>query len=350
MMNPPQELKQPLIAARSVSKSYRCGKGIVHALQHVNLTVQRGDIFGIIGPSGAGKSTLLRCLIHLLKPSSGHIYYNGRDVSELEGKDLLSFRMKMGMIFQHFNLFSARTVAENIAYPLELAGMPPEEIKRRVDELLALVGLSDKRDAYPATLSGGQKQRVGIARALANSPEVLFCDEATSALDPRTTRDILDLLKKINQTLGLTIVLITHDMEVIKRICHRVAVIDGGKIVEEGSVFNLFANPLHPTTKHFIQSSSHEIPETFFKERSEGQKLLRLKFMGTAASEPLISQIVKLYHVDANILLGWIDHLQTASIGTLIVELTGSAEGIAGALDYLTRKSVSYDILEGYAS
>jgi D-methionine transport system ATP-binding protein len=335
-----------MIQINSVSKTYHHAGLATHALRDVNLTIKKQEIYGIIGLSGAGKSTLMRCLAGLISPTSGTISFHGQDINHLRKQDLRQFRHKIGMIFQHFNLLSSRTVAQNIAYPLEIAGVPKSQHKERVDELLKLVGLSAKRDAYPSLLSGGEKQRVGIARALANRPDVLFCDEATSALDPKTTKEILELLKSINKNLSVTIVLITHDMEVIKRICHKVAVIEAGKIVEEGPVAEVFADPKHPTTKNFIQGSSHEIPEEFFKPSSPDRKLLRLRFKGTSASEPLISQIVKKYHLDANILLGWIDRLQTTTVGTLIIELTGPADGIAGALEYLTEKNTHYEVLQ----
>ena len=335
-----------MIEIESVSKSYQQGDKIVYALQDVCLSIDKGDIFGVIGMSGAGKSTLIRCLAGLVQPSLGKILYRGSDIAVWQKKDMRQFRKNIGMIFQHFNLLSSRTVAGNVAYPLEIAGVSKEEIEKRVEELLGLVGLKEKRNAYPSRLSGGEKQRVGIARALANHPEVLLCDEATSALDPKTTREILDLLKGINKKLGVTIVLITHEMEVIKRICNKIAVIEQGRIIEEGPVSEIFADPKMTTTKQFLQGTSHEIPPEFFKEISPNRKLLRLKFKGTAAGEPVISQIIQKFNVEANILLGWIDKLQTAVIGTLIIELTGSPEGIKNALNYLKEKDVQYEILE----
>jgi D-methionine transport system ATP-binding protein len=236
-----------------LSKSFRsCGKEL-QALDQVTLNIERDDVYGIIGLSGAGKSTLIRCIANLLKPSSGSILFDGNDLSQLKKNQLLQFRQKIGMIFQHFNLLTSRTVAGNIAYPLEIANISKENQEKRVDELLKLVGLSAKRDVYPALLSGGEKQRVGIARALANAPDVLLCDEATSALDPRTTREILRLLKSINAKLGLTIVLITHEMGVIRGICNKVAVIEKGSIVEEGLVSKVFADPQHARTLEFLQ-------------------------------------------------------------------------------------------------
>lgn len=336
----------PLIQVEAVSKSFTRNNTTVVALQEVSLCVEAGDVYGIIGLSGAGKSTLIRCLAKLVTPSSGRVVFSGTDLA-LMGKGALSaFRKNIGMIFQHFNLLSSRTVAGNIAYPLEIAGVNKQEIERRIDELLGLVGLTEKRESYPSQLSGGEKQRVGIARALATSPAVLLCDEATSALDPKTTQEILSLLKKINQKLGVTIFLITHEMEVIKQICNKVAVIEKGRIVEDGLVSSVFSDPQHPTTKNFLQSTAHEIPAEFFKEISAERKLLRLRFKGQASSEPIISDIVRKFHVDANILLGWIDRLQTFTVGTLVIELTGSAQGIQDALRYLTEKNVHCEVLE----
>ena len=331
-----------MIEAVAVSKTYKT----TEALKNVSLTVAKGDVYGIIGMSGAGKSTLIRCLSRLILPTSGKIMFQGVDIASLRGKALRNFHMKTGMIFQHFNLLSSRTVRGNVAYPLEIANMQKAEQALRIEELLKLVGLSSKIDCYPNALSGGEKQRVGIARALANHPEILFCDEATSALDPKTTQEILDLLKVLNRKLGLTIVLITHDMEVIKKICNKTAVIEAGRIVEEGPVARVFGDPQHPTTRRFIQSSAHEIPLDLIQPLSPNRKLLRLRFKGKAAAEPIISLIVKKFHVEANILLGWIDHLQTVSIGTLVIEMTGSPEGIESALQFITEHDVHWEAIE----
>lgn len=335
-----------IIEIFNLSKSYGSEKKAVHALQNISLVIEKGDIYGIIGLSGAGKSTLMRCLSRLIEPTSGKIFFESNNIAQMSKRALCNFRKKIGMIFQHFNLLNSRTVAKNISYPLEIANVSIEEQNRRVAELLGLVGLEGKKKSYPSQLSGGEKQRVGIARALANKPNVLLCDEATSALDPKTTKEILNLLKNIHKKLGITIVLITHDMEVIKQICNKVAVIENGKIVEEGLVVDVFANPKHKTTKHFLQNTSHQIPLEFLKEISPYRKLLRLKFKGKAASEPIISEIVRKFNVNANILLGWIERLQTLCIGTLIIELTGPSEGIAGALNYLTEKAVDYEVVE----
>lgn len=339
-------MTDPIIEVDAISKSYTHAKKSVHALQDVSLLIEKGDIYGIIGLSGAGKSTLIRCLSRLVIPTSGRILFQGSDIARMDKRALREFRKNIGMIFQHFNLLSSRTVAGNIAYPLEIANVSVEQQNTRIDELLGLVGLKEKKENYPSNLSGGEKQRVGIARALANNPDVLLCDEATSALDPKTTREILSLLKNVNKKLGLTIVLITHEMEVIKQICNKVAVIENGRIAEEGLVTEVFFEPKHTTTKHFLQSASHEIPPEFFKEISPNRKLLRLRFKGKAAGEPIISEIVRRFNLDANILLGWIDRLQELSIGTLVIELTGPSQGIQDALNYLHEKTVHYEVIE----
>lgn len=335
----------PLLEVDSVTKIYTHNNKTTYALNGVSLKVMPHDIYGIIGLSGAGKSTLLRCMAGLIKPTSGKILFQNQDISSLSKEGLRCFYLKIGMIFQHFNLLSSRTVAGNIAYPLEIAGVPKQEQEKRIHELLDLVGLLHKKKAYPISLSGGEKQRVGIARALAHQPEILFCDEATSALDPKTTQDILELLKQINQKLGVSIILITHDKEVIKKVCNKMAVIEKGDIVEQGLVSHMFTQAKHPTTQQFMQGSPHQIPQEFFEIDSPNRKLVRLKFQETAASEPLISQIIKKYHVDANILLGWIDRLHTTTVGTLIVELTGQPENITEALDYLNQKTVQHEVL-----
>lgn len=336
----------PLIQLQSVSKTYKRAKKTIFALKDISLSIDSQDIFGIIGLSGAGKSTLIRCLVRLIIPSSGKILFHGKDLVTMGKHELRSFRKKTGMIFQHFNLLSSRTVVENISYPLEIAGVPKETRASRIDELLHLTGLSEKKEAYPAQLSGGEKQRVGIARALANHPEVLFCDEATSALDPKTTKEILSLLETINKNLGVTIVLITHEMEVIKHICNKVAVMENGTIVEEGFAEKIFSEPAHPTTKRFLEKTTHELPEELFPPLSANRKLLRLSFKGRVAGEPIISQLVRKFDVNANILLGWIDRLHTLFLGTLIIELSGNRDNINRALEYLQEKSVHYEIID----
>lgn len=330
-----------MIQIDSLSKFYPGNP--VPALQNVNLSIHKGDIFGLIGQSGAGKSSLIRCLASLIQPSSGAIFFHGRNIAFNQGKELRDYRKNIGMIFQHFNLLTSRTVTENVAFPLEVTGIKDPA---RVDELLDLVGLSAKKNAYPLQLSGGEKQRVGIARALAGKPEILLCDEATSALDPKTTKEILDLLKEVNKTLGVTIFLITHEMEVIRRICNKVAVMDRGLIVEQGLVTDIFFNPTQSITKSFLQNSTHEIPEEFFKSVAPNRKLLRLTFKGKTAGEPHISRMIQNFQVEANILLGWVDNLQTNTIGNLVIELTGVPEKVEKGLAYLKEQGIVCEELE----
>ena len=246
-----------MIELSHISKEFVSGKRTVHAVQDVSLTIDKGEIFGMIGFSGAGKSTLVRCINLLERPTSGKVIVDGQDMLSLSAKELRQARKKIGMIFQHFNLMPSRTVAGNVAYPLRGSGLSKQQITEKVQRLLDLVGIGDKAEAYPKQLSGGQKQRVAIARALANDPNVLLCDEATSALDPQTTKAILQLLKHLNETLGITVVIITHEMAVVKEICHRVAVMEHGKVVESGEVFNIFANPREDITKNFIHTTSN---------------------------------------------------------------------------------------------
>jgi D-methionine transport system ATP-binding protein len=335
----------PLFQLQSITKNYQHAGKEISALSSISLTICQQDIYGIIGLSGAGKSTLIRCLARLVIPSSGTILFHGKDLKTFNKAELRAFRKKAGMIFQHFNLLSSRTVSENIAYPLEIEGVSKSEQEACVTELLALVGLLEKKDAYPSQLSGGEKQRVGIARALANRPEVLFCDEATSALDPKTTKEILNLLKTVNRQLGVTIILITHEMEVIKQICNKVAVIEKGQIVEEGQVVDVFADPQHPTTQQFLEKAAHQIPPEFLKP-SPDRKLLKLRFKGKVTGQPIISELIKTFDIEANILLGWIDRLQSLFLGTLIIELTGRPERIEQALQYLEQKGVHYEVVK----
>lgn len=328
-----------LIEFKAVSKRYYRQKNLdIHALRHVNLNIEKGDVFGVIGFSGAGKSTLLRCLATLEKPTFGQIFLRGEEITDMNEGALRKVRRRMGMIFQQFNLFCSRTVAENIAYPLEVAGVDKEERKKRVSELIGLVGLDDKQDAYPAQLSGGQKQRVGVARALANQPDILLCDEATSALDPQTTQEILSLLRDLKGKLDLTIVLITHEMEVVKQICNKVAVLESGEVVESGPIGQVFVDPKAKATKAFAQKTIHEIPTHLLTGKG---KVFHLHFKGEKAEKPIITQMVKQYDVDANILLGWIDSLQTVTIGNLIIELTGSA--ISEAINFLRSHDVNVE-------
>lgn len=335
-----------LIELKALSKRYYNKKEEdVHALRHVDFSIEKGDIFGIIGQSGAGKSTLIRCLAGLEKPSFGQILVHGNDITLFEGKTLRNYYKSIGMIFQHFNLLGSRTVAANISYPLEILGIEPELIRKRVYELIALVGLEEQKNQYPAQLSGGQKQRVGIARALAHDPEILFCDEATSSLDPKTTKEILALLKNIQKKLGLTIVLITHEMEVIKQICNKVAVIQRGELVETGSLAQIFVNPQHPVTKSFVQNTIHEIPPHLLMEKAANKQLVHLHFRGEKADQPVITQMARKFNVDASILLGWIDSLQTVTVGNLIVQLSGRPDDLKQALQFLKNQEIHYELI-----
>ena len=345
-----------MIELKNLQKTYQGDNGSLEALRGVSVHVRQGEIFGVIGKSGAGKSTLIRCINMLERPTTGSVIVDGEELTTMPERQLRDVRKKIGMIFQHFNLLSSRTVFDNIAFPLELAGKTATEIEAAVTPLLELVGLADKRNQYPAQLSGGQKQRVGIARALANRPKVLLCDEATSALDPQTTHSILELLKDINQKFNLTIVIITHEMQVIKEICDRVAVIENGLIIEEGSVIDLFVRPQTATTKDFIRTIvSHDLPDIFADipfsaTPSPGSNLmLRLSFIGTSANEPIIAGLIRRFNVDVNILFGNIDHLKATPFGTLLVEVSGEDAAIQAALQYLQEIELGIEVI-GYVA
>ena len=331
-----------MIRLKGVTKTFD-GKTTVHALRGIDLHIPAGQIFGIIGQSGAGKSTLIHCINMLEKPDQGQVWVDGVLMNELPPAELRQERKKIGMIFQHFNLLSSRTVAGNIAFPLEIAGAKRATIESTVNELLALVGLEDKANAYPAQLSGGQKQRVGIARALATKPRILLCDEATSALDPETTKSVLQLLKTINQELGLTIVLITHEMTVIQEICDTVAVLEDGVVQEWGPVVQVFTRPKAESTKRMIRGSiSTQIPQELMGSE---KTLLKLSFVGQLAHEPVISQMIRKYSVDANILFGKIDQMKDIPFGMLLVELSGSPEHIQDAIHFLQAQDVELEVL-----
>jgi D-methionine transport system ATP-binding protein len=312
-----------LIELVNISKSYRVGSVSVEAIRNISLTVRRGEIFGIIGHSGAGKSTLLRCVNLLERPSTGRVKIGDAELTALSSGQLQQRRRKIGMIFQHFNLLSMATVRDNIAFPLRLAKQSRVEIASRVDELLKLVGLEQHADKYPGQLSGGQKQRVGIARALANNPDVLLCDEATSALDPQTTNSILSLLFDINRELGITILLITHEMHVIRSICDRVAVIDQGQIVEIGEVLNVFLKPKHPITQDFVdQVADSNDPRELLGQRKG--RLLKVNYVGDLTYEPILYNTVKSTSAQFAILQGTVSRMKHTPYGQLIVELIGS--------------------------
>lgn len=324
----------------------------VHAVDNVNLTIQDGDIFGIIGFSGAGKSTLVRCINLLERPTSGSVEVDGQELTRMSAKELRQARKKIGMIFQHFNLMPSRTIFGNVAYPLRGSGLSKEEIREKVHSLLELVGIADKENAYPSQLSGGQKQRVAIARALANDPKILLCDEATSALDPQTTKAIRRLLHHLNQTLGITIVVITHEMAVVKEICNRVAVMDHGKVVEEGTVFSVFATPKEPITRDFIKTTSNlqKIEELIADDSpvvalKPGERIVRLSYVERNPSEPLISLITQKFGITLNIIFADVEIVQNAPIGGTVAIFSGDSGQIDAALTYLKEKNVGVEVI-----
>ena len=344
-----------MITLDSVEKTYHLKNGDVEALKNVSLTIEDGSIYGVIGYSGAGKSTLVRCINLLESPDSGTITVNGTQITwhdadgtfhKKSNHEMKKVRRGIGMIFQHFNLLDRSTVFDNIAYPLKYNGLSKEEINIRVTELLKLVDLSDKRNVYPSQLSGGQKQRVAIARALANNPKVLLSDEATSALDPEATASILSLLKTLNQKLGITIILITHEMSVIKAICQKVAVMENGRVVEEGDVYSIFAEPKQPITKKFIasQSSLAKIDTLINDVRvynpKDGGKLIKLTFLKSSVGESLISLVSQKFDVKLNIVLANVDMIQDAPLGEIIVVIKGEEKNIKAALDHFIEQKV----------
>ena len=331
------------IEVKNLTKIYENKQQEFKAVDNVTLSINKNDIYGIMGLSGAGKSTFIRMLNRLEEPTSGEIFVNGNNIINFSKNELMEYRRKTGMIFQHFNLLSSRDVKGNVAFALELAGWPKNKIEPRVDELLELVGLEDKRNVYPSQLSGGQKQRVAIARALANYPEILLSDEATSALDPRTTVSILELLKNIQKKLGLTIVLITHQMEVIRKVCNRTAILSDGKLIEEGSTKEIFLNPKNELTREFV---SHIAPETENKKEKmkiTGKQMLKLNFQGEQAEKPYISDMVKKYGLDVNILGGTIDELADDKVGHLLVEILGSDTDRNSAINWLKENKIEVE-------
>lgn len=342
-----------MIELTHISKDFGKGRQQVHAVRDVSLSIDTGEIFGIIGFSGAGKSTLVRCINLLERPTAGTVTVDGKEVTALPAKELRQTRKKIGMIFQHFNLMPSRTVAGNVAYPLRGSGLSKKETADKVAHLLELVGIADKANAYPSQLSGGQKQRVAIARALANDPNVLLCDEATSALDPQTTKSILHLLKHLNETLGITIVLITHEMAVVKEICHRVAVMEHGRVVEQGEVFSVFADPKQEITKNFIHTTSNlQKIEELVAEHSPvvrlqpGELIVRLSYLQRNVSEPLISTVSRKFDISLNIIFADITIVQDAPIGGTVAIISGAREQITQAVEYLIEKNVGVEVIE----
>ena len=324
-------LKRTYISADGLSK--------VTAVDGVSLTIPSNQIFGIIGKSGAGKSSLVRLISMMEHPDSGEVLYDGERVDNLDENELVLRRRRIGMIFQNFNLFSSRSAGENIAYPMEICGVPKEQIEKRVNELLEIVELSDRKDARISTLSGGQKQRIAIARALANNPDILFCDEATSALDPQTTTSILNLIRKIQTQMNLTVVMITHQMEVVRDACSQVAVINEGKVVEIGSVNDIFLNPKSPVTKDFIShiGTSVQKNENVVRWSEEGGEY-ELSFPTNQQGAPVLSQIAKKFDVEFNIRAAGVQNLTEGTVGKMIVDFTGPE--VDKALEYLNQQNI----------
>ena len=342
-----------MISLQSISVTFKTDKNkAVHAVKNVSLEVDKGDVYGIVGYSGAGKSTLVRTINLLQRPTEGKVIVSGKDIMALSDKELRESRKKIGMIFQHFNLMRSRTIYDNVAFPLKNSSLSKGEIHEKVTELLSLVGLSEKAKAYPSQLSGGQKQRVAIARALANDPEVLLCDEATSALDPKTTSSILELLKELNKKLNLTIVIITHEMQVVKEICNKVAVMENGHVIERGSILDIFTKPQNQLTKDFIDTATHVeqgietvITHPTLLNLKEDDVLTKLSFVGGSTSEPLIAKLANSFNVQGNILFGNVEILQDTPVGTLLLVLSGTPESVTRAIRYLQDNDVSVDII-----
>jgi len=330
-----------MIELVGISKTFNGKQGPIHALKNVSISVKKGEIYGVIGYSGAGKSTLIRCVNLLERPDAGEVSVNGVNLTKLSTNKLRIARGNIGMIFQGFNLLKTATVYDNIALPLKLTGLNKQEVEERVKKYLKIVGLEEKYHAYPAELSGGQKQRVAIARALSHEPEVLLSDEATSALDPDTTEAILDLLLKINKELGITILLITHEMNVIQRICDRVAVMESGEVIEEGKTKDIFTTPKHETTKRFVNSLfTHKIPADILEKLNETGQVATLSFFGESSGEPALAMVAKKFDVYPNILSGSITQLKDDSFGQMVVHFKGSSAEIEKAIRYLENDKV----------
>lgn len=340
-----------MISIKGLRKVFTANDTKITAVDHINLDIKEGEIFGVIGYSGAGKSTFVRLINRLEEPTSGKITIDQQEITSLRGKDLRVARRDIGMIFQHFNLLWSRTVADNIAFPLEIAGVPKEDRKRRVQQLIDLVGLTGRELAYPSELSGGQKQRVGIARALANRPKILLGDEATSALDPETTDSILNLLVDINKKLNLTIILITHEMHVIRKICDRVAVMEDGKIIEQGDVLDVFTHPQQEVTKKFVSqvmgiSDEHEGIKQMIELYPEGN-LFRFHFIGETTNQALISQLAKKFPIDIRILKGKMTPTQHGAYGTLYVQMIGQPDDVEKCVQYVRDEtSVKVEVVQ----
>ena len=338
-----------MISIKKLKKTYTTDQQTIKAVDSITLDITEGEIFGVIGYSGAGKSTFVRLLNRLEDPTEGSVIIDEKEMTALKGKELRLARQDIGMIFQHFNLLWSRTTEENIAFPLEVAGTPKKERRERVQQLIDLVGLTGRESAYPSQLSGGQKQRVGIARALANNPKVLLCDEATSALDPETTNAILDLLVDINEKLGLTIVMITHEMHVIRKICEKVAVMEEGNVVEQGKVLDVFSNPKQPVTRKFVEqlmtNKENDDSLDYVLEQVKDGRIIQLHFVGESTNDTLISEIAKRYPVDINILQGKITQTQNGALGTMIIQMNGDEIAVNEAVTYMKTTSVGVEVI-----
>lgn len=341
-----------MIELLNINKTFLVDQKEVHAVKDVNLHIQKGEIFGVIGFSGAGKSTLVRTINLLERPTSGQVIIDGVDITRLSDKELRNLRQSIGMIFQHFNLMPSRTVFENIYLPLKRTGISKAERVKKIEELLELVELKDKAQAYPNQLSGGQKQRVAIARALACSPKILLCDEATSALDPKTTNSILKLLKDLNEKLKLTIVVITHQMSVVKDICDRAALMENGRVIETNTVYNLFSHPNVESSKDFIEMAGNK--NAFIEVLNKKNELSYIKkdipiylltYTGDATGQALMSKLYALFKVEANILFGNIDYIKDKPLGQLAVQLSGENENIEKALEYIKEQKIDLEVL-----
>ncbi len=346
-------LEEKVIELKNIEVTFSNKKKTVHAVRNVSLHVERGDIYGIVGFSGAGKSTLIRTVNLLQRPTSGSVFIQGEDITALSPSLLRERRKSIGMIFQHFNLLKSKTVFENVYFPLKQSSLSREKRAEKVRELLKLVGLEDKEASYPSQLSGGQKQRVAIARALANDPQILLCDEATSALDPQTTDEVLRLLKQLNESLGLTILIITHEMHVIKEVCNKVAVMDGGEIIERGSILEVFSNPQKPLTRSFINTATQidSVLEKVLGHKSilhlNGNDILaRINYVGESTSQPIVATLQRSYDVTANILAGSIEFLQDVPVGSLVITLSGESVNQQKALSYLKEQGVGVEIID----
>ncbi|WP_126974352.1 methionine ABC transporter ATP-binding protein [Gynurincola endophyticus] len=342
-----------MIAIKNISKTFRQKKKVFKALDDISLEIEQGDILGIIGFSGAGKSTLIRSVNLLEKPDHGQIIINGKDLTQLNSRELAKERKKIGMIFQHFNLLSSRTVFDNVSLPLELEGVHKTDIQKRVSELLKVVGLEDKANEYPKSLSGGQKQRVAIARALANDPYLLLCDEATSALDPATTQSILQLLKDINQRLGITILLITHEMDVIKTICNQVAVIDKGKLIARGNLEDIISAKEHPVIKQFILPKTLNIPPSISSklQKESGEDLypvVEVELNGNLPFEKLLAVLYNDYHIPYKLISADVEYVANSSFGKILLHLQGSSEQNQRVIHYFSKNNIQNNI-KGYA-